>query len=103
MSLKPFVDNPKLMKQKVAISQYPRSAGKDRQVMGYSIRDERYRLTLWRERTGSKIIATELYDEQHDPAETVNLSNRPESKTIIESLSKHLPPVTEAPHKGIRN
>jgi len=104
MSLKPFVENPNQVKQKVAISQYPRSAGKDGQIMGYSIRDDRYRLILWRERAGSKIIATELYDEQNDPAETVNLSNKPESKTIIESLSKYLPPVvTEAPHRGIRN
>jgi len=103
MSLKPFVENPKLMKQKVAISQYPRSAGKEGQIMGYSIRNERYRLILWRERSGSKIVATELYDEQNDPAETVNLSNKPESKTIIESLSKHLPPVvTQAPRNPTR-
>ena len=69
-------------------------------MMGYSIRDERWRLTLWRERTGSKIVATELYDEQNDPDETVSLHDKPESKAIIESLSKFLPPVvTEAPEK----
>ena len=92
LSLKSFLENPKQSKQKVAISQYPRSAGKDGPVMGYSIRDERYRLTLWRERAGSKIVATELYDEKNDPAETANISNKPESKAIIESLSKYLPP-----------
>ena len=103
MSLKPFVDNPKLMKQKVAISQYPRSEDKDGQVMGYSIRNERYRLILWRERSESKIVATELYDEKNDPAETVNLSNKPESNAIIESLSTNVPTVvTQAPRNPTR-
>ena len=59
--------------------------------MGYSIRDERWRLTLWRDRTNAEIVATELYDEQNDPAETVNLAGKLENKAIVERLSKHLP------------
>jgi arylsulfatase A-like enzyme len=100
-SLKPFIENPSTPMSKIALSQYPRSAGKaGGAVMGYSIRDERWRLTLWRERTGSKIVATELYDEKNDPAETVSVHDKPENKTIIEALSKHLPPVmTEAVEK----
>ena len=65
--------------------------------MGYSIRDERYRCTFWRERAGSKIVAGELYDEKNDPAETVSLFDKPESKVIIEALSKFLPPVVSEP------
>lgn len=95
-SLKPFIENPAATKTKFALSQYPRSAGKDGPVMGYSIRDERWRLTLWRERTGAKIVATELYDELNDPAETVSLHDKPENKAIIEALSKALPPVVTA-------
>jgi arylsulfatase A-like enzyme len=92
-SLKPFIDDPAAPAAKVAISQYPRSLGKGAgSVMGYSIRDDRWRLTLWRERNGTKIVATELYDEQNDPAETVSLHDRPEHRGVIESLSKHLPP-----------
>lgn len=103
-SLKPFIDHPAAPMAKVAISQYPRSAGKAGEVMGYSIRDERYRLTLWRERTGSRIVATELYDELNDPDETVSLHDKPESKGIIEALSKFLPPVvTDAPEKKSRS
>jgi arylsulfatase A-like enzyme len=100
-SLKPFIENPSAPAAKVAISQYPRSAGKaGGAVMGYSIRDERWRLTLWRERTGSKIVATELYDEKNDPEESVSVHEKPENQAIIESLSKHLPPVVaEAPEK----
>ncbi len=93
-SLKPFIENPAAPMAKVAISQYPRSAGKaGGNVMGYSIRDERWRATFWRERAGSKIVATELYDEKNDPAESVSLHDRPENKAIIEALSKFLPPV----------
>ena len=61
--------------------------------MGYSIRDDRWRLTLWRETTGSKIIARELYDEKNDPDETKNLADNPEHGGVIESLTKNLAPV----------
>jgi hypothetical protein len=61
--------------------------------MGYSIRNDRYRATFWRERNGSKIIATELYDEQADPTETISLADKPEHKELLETLIKHLPPV----------
>ena len=101
-SLKPFIENPAAPSMKVAISQYPRNAGKTGggDVMGYSIRDDRWRCTFWRERNGAKIVATELYDEVNDPAETVSLHDKPENKAIIEALSKFLPPVvTEAPEK----
>lgn len=75
MSLRPWLENPAEPMKKVAISQYPRSdAG--RQLMGYSIRDERWRLTLWRDRNIREIVAKELYDEQSDPAETVNLAEK---------------------------
>ncbi|MEO6788888.1 MAG: sulfatase-like hydrolase/transferase, partial [Chthoniobacteraceae bacterium] len=100
MSLKPFLENPSATKQKIAISQYPRSAGKDGPVMGYSIRDERWRCTFWRERNGARIVATELYDEQNDPAETVSLANKPEHKALIESFAKHLPPVGSSASEG---
>ncbi len=94
-SLKPFLENPAAPAAKIAMSQYPRSAGKDGQVMGYSIRNERYRCTFWRERYGSKIIATELFDEQVDPDETISLADKPEHKQLIKSLAKNLPPVVK--------
>ncbi len=95
-SLKPFIENPTAPKIKVAISQYPRSTPEG-EVMGYSIRDERWRATFWRERNGAKIIATELYDHQNDPAETVSLHDNPEHKAVINALAKYLPPVLTEP------
>ncbi|MEI7730528.1 MAG: sulfatase-like hydrolase/transferase [Verrucomicrobiota bacterium] len=99
ISLKPWLENPDVPATKVAISQYPRGgivAG-GRQLMGYSIRDARWRLTLWRDRNNQEIVATELYDEQNDPAESANLASKPEHKSVVEALSKHLPPAVDSP------
>jgi iduronate 2-sulfatase len=101
-SLKPWLDDPAVPMKKVAISQYPRGGiptGR-RPLMGYSIRDERWRLTLWRDRTNAEIVATELYDERNDPAETVNVAGKPENKAIVEALSRLLPPPLESKDSG---
>ena len=91
-SLKTFIDNPSAPSIKVAISQYPKKAPEG-QVMGYSIRNDRYRATFYRLRNGSQVVGTELYDEESDPNETVSLANEPEHKELLETLAKHLPPV----------
>lgn len=96
-SLKNFLDNPSAPAIDVAMSQYPRrdsDTGTD--LMGYSIRNSRWRATFWRDRNGSKIIATELYDEENDPNETVSLANKSEHKALLESFAKYLPPVGSA-------
>jgi uncharacterized sulfatase len=101
VSLKPLLENPAASVKKVALSQYPRSASKagGGAVMGYSIRDERWRLTLWRNRKDGSIVAPELYDEANDPAETVNLADRTEHRAVIQGLSSHLPPLPAPPTK----
>jgi iduronate 2-sulfatase len=93
-SLKSYLEDPSQLGTDVAISQYPRrdsQSGTD--LMGYSIRDSRWRATFWRERNGSKILATELYDEVNDPNETVSVAHEPAHKELLESLARHLPPV----------
>ncbi len=96
-SLKNFIDDPSASATDVAISQYPRNDSKTgMQLMGYSIRDQRWRATFWRDRNGPTIVATELYDEQNDPTETVSLASKHEHKALLESLGKHLPPVGSA-------
>ena len=93
-SLKRFIDDPRSPATDVAISQYPRKdPASGTEVMGYSIRDPRWRAIFWRDRNGSKIVATELYDEQNDPTETVSLAQKEEHRELLESLAKHLPPV----------
>ena len=91
VSLKPILDDASAQVRPVAISQYPRNdAGKS--LMGYSIRDERWRLTLWRDRKDNTIHATELYDEANDPHETVNVAAKTEHAEVIARLTKFLPP-----------
>lgn len=91
-SLKTFIDNPTASSTKVAISQYPKKAPEGA-VMGYSIRNDRYRATFYRLRYGSQIVGTELYDEQNDPNETLSLATKPEYQELLTTLAKHLPPV----------
>jgi iduronate 2-sulfatase len=45
--------------------------------MGYSVRTPRVRYTEWRAWETGKVIARELYDAQHDPAETRNAIDSP--------------------------
>ncbi|MCB1065957.1 MAG: sulfatase, partial [Verrucomicrobiae bacterium] len=92
-SLRPYLESPATPMQKPAISQYPRSSKEHGgQLMGYSVRDERWRATFWRKRNGESIGYTELYDEVNDPAETVNLAEKVEHVGLLASLVKYLPP-----------
>ena len=90
VSLRPVLDDPAAKVRPVAISQYPRNdAGQS--LMGYSIRDDRWRLTLWRDRADNSIHATELYDEVGDPHETANVAAKPEHAEVVARLTKFLP------------
>lgn len=93
-SLKPFLENPAAASAKAAISQYPRGGSQtgNQPLMGYSIRNDRWRLTLWRNVKTDEIAATELYDETGDPAETENIAGKAENKDVLEALSKMMPP-----------
>lgn len=117
VSLKPVLEDPQVRVKPVAISQYPKAAGiaggvkkasggkgeGKRDVMGYSIRDERWRLTLWRGIKDNRIYATELYDEVNAAGEPANLAGRPENQEVVERLSKFLPPpIPEADPNAVK-
>jgi arylsulfatase A-like enzyme len=68
-------------------------------VMGYTLRTERYRFTIWMANgfrtnkpfTEAEVYATELYDYQKDPLETVSVVNEKEYNTVaIEMKQKML-------------
>lgn len=99
MSLLPILADPAARVRDVAISQYPRGERETggRALMGYSIRDDRWRLTLWRDRLDGSIVSRELYDERDDPHETVNLAAQPEHADVVRRLAAHAPmPVAPA-------
>jgi iduronate 2-sulfatase len=93
VSLKPWLENPATPAQKVAMSQYPRGGAQtgNRPLMGYSVRDSRWRLTVWRDRRDGSVAATELYDEQNDPAESKNLADA--NPEVVTRLRQFLPPL----------
>lgn len=89
MSFKPVVENPTRPWKTAAFSQYPRNAGRSGTgaLMGYSMRTERYRFTVWVGRDDyTKIDAIELYDHQLDPQENFNVAKAPANGELVEQL-----------------
>jgi len=86
-SLKSLLNDPKNPVKSAAFSQYPRTAN-GQQLMGYSMRTDRYRFTRWVDRDDhSQVDAVELYDHQTDPQENVNIANAPANQTLVEQLT----------------
>ncbi|MEY3500185.1 MAG: hypothetical protein RL308_1854 [Bacteroidota bacterium] len=90
-----------------SISQYPRSGTKsetERQgyasskVMGYSLRDKRYRYTIWMTNdfrstqafNADLIVGTELYDYDKDPNETINVVDEKGYKSVAKDLKSKM-------------
>jgi hypothetical protein len=83
------LDDPKRQWKSAAFSQYPRPSGKSGSgpLMGYSMRTERYRFTVWVGRDDhSKVDAIELYDHQTDPQENTNVAKLPANAALVERL-----------------
>jgi len=86
ISLKPVMDNPTREWKKAAFSQYPRPGN----IMGYSMRTDRYRYTEWQNRDTGEAAAVELYDYKTDPGGNINVAGLPESREVVVQLSKQL-------------
>ncbi len=91
-TLRPLLNDPAQKWDHPAITQILRPAD-DRlptQVMGRSIRTERWRYTEWNEGTNG----LELYDHEKDPHEFQNLARRPDHETslLIKELQRQLDP-----------
>ncbi|MBL8212138.1 MAG: sulfatase, partial [Bryobacterales bacterium] len=83
MSFRPVLDDPARPWKKAAFSQYPRQ----QKVMGYSMRTDRYRLTVWVNRKDhAKVEAVELYDHQTDPQENANIAGEPGNQQLLAKL-----------------
>jgi iduronate 2-sulfatase len=66
--------------------------------MGYSLRDKRYRYTIWMTNdfrsnkpfNSDLIVGTELYDYEKDPNETVNVADVKEYKSVAKDLKSKM-------------
>ncbi|MEY3480872.1 MAG: hypothetical protein RIQ71_1647 [Verrucomicrobiota bacterium] len=88
VSLKPLMDNPALSWKTAAFSQYPRKSD-GQALMGYTMRTDRYRFTVWVDRVDhTKVDAVELYDHQTDPQENTNVAKDPANAELVKSLMK---------------
>ena len=89
-SLVPVMKKPDSKVKEFSVSQYPRAGSEaetgrlgfaDGKCMGYSVRTSQYRFTIWMKdnfRTNrafdqNLVVASELYDYQKDPDETINV------------------------------
>ena len=106
-SLVPIMKEAETKVKEFAVSQYPRSRNKlddgrlgwsDGKFMGYSIRTEKYRYTIWMKngyRSGQTfkdelVIASELYDYTNDPNETINIVNDSHYKNISKNMHEKM-------------
>jgi arylsulfatase A-like enzyme len=86
LSFKPLLESPARPWKTAAFSQYPRSLD-GRPIMGYSMRTDRHRFTVWVQRNDhSKVVALELYDHQTDPQENTNVAALPANTALVERL-----------------
>ncbi len=103
-SLVPIMKDPKVSVKEFSVSQYPRPANKienarlgwsDGEFMGYSIRTQKYRYTIWLKDTFRSykpykkdlVVATELYDYEKDPNETVNVVDEKTYASITKDMN----------------
>ena len=106
-SLVPLMKNPDASVKTFSVSQYPRSsetAENERlgyagtNVMGYSIRTNRYRYTIWMKNgyrstdpfSASLLLGSELYDYEKDPLEKVNFTGNTSYKKIKATLHQQM-------------
>jgi iduronate 2-sulfatase len=85
-SMLPLLDDPRRKWKAAAFSQYPRGAN----IMGYSMRTERWRYTEWISRQTSDIVARELYDHAGSDVASANLADLPEQAATVKELSAML-------------
>ena len=92
LSLVSILNDPQAMVHEAALEQYPRNNS----LMGYSLRDKRYRYVKWvkmdyygGERFGP-MDANELYDYDKDPLEKINQAGNPEYKDVVANFERIL-------------
>jgi arylsulfatase A-like enzyme len=71
-SMVPLLSDTGLPWKSAAYHQFPRRGA--RPLMGYAMRTADYRYVEWQDRRDRSVVASELYDQQNDPQENVNIA-----------------------------
>lgn len=93
VSLQPVLRDAKQTVRSAAITQHPRPAyykNGEMEAMGYSLRNERFRYTEWRDPKTQQVLACELYDHDQDDQETINLAETDEYAETRRQLAEQL-------------
>src|SRR5690606_2310918 len=87
-SLSPLLTNPDLPWKTAVFSQFPRPWVYicSTNIMGYTLRTNRYRYVEWRNFKTDEIKAVELYDNQVDPDEVNNIADVSANKQLVKEL-----------------
>ena len=86
ISLTPIMMNPVLPWKSAAFSQH-----RSGDVMGYSIRTDRYRFTRWHNmKNPGSAEKLELFDLHADPIASINMANLPENMELQKKLAEQL-------------
>ena len=96
-SLVPVLRDPEATVKTGVLTQHPRPAlywggGREAQpqVMGYALRTDRWSYHEWRDFQTGRVVSQELYDEEADPLETVNLAGTMEAAARMPVLAEQL-------------
>ncbi len=89
VSLAPILADPAKIVKSAAFSQFRRRT-KSADLMGYTMRTDRYRYVEWIDRQTKKILARELYDHDSDPGESRNLAGGDAEKERVRRLSAQM-------------
>jgi iduronate 2-sulfatase len=118
-SLVPVMKDPAKSVKDFAVSQYPRPGNKIEnarlgwskgEYMGYSIRTQQYRYTVWMKdffRTDKPfkkemIASSELYDYKKDPNETINVVNEKEYASVSRDMYNNMIGFFDSQYKRLR-
>ncbi len=88
-SMAPLLSTPDQPWKRAAFSQFRRRDG-ETQLMGYSMRTDRYRYIEWQDRRTREVVATELYDHENDPLEAANIAGQQQNKALLAKLSRQM-------------
>lgn len=88
-SMAPLLDKPERAWKAAAFTECPRRTPEGTELLGRSVRTDRWRYTEWRTRGmfGGSVHQRELYDHQHDPLESVNLADDAKHAAQVKDLA----------------